>query len=178
MSLINSLRKFRRYFGGRSPGVLLLVLILAGLAWETTDGKSPSRFFVRTVEGFSLGRMPAPGETGIVGSMANIIAPSKHYRLMTVKKIPRIRSGDSRPHPYVGTCEQCHLYHGGPGPGAQFITPIGKALEFMSYIQKLGPPLVPNSVRPHPPGGRCIKCHDIVVKVPRNNKDNNMRWVM
>ena len=165
---MNSLEKIRRYFSGRSSGVVLLVLILAGLAWETTDGKSLSRLFVRTVEGFSLGRVPTPAGTGITGLVKQTIAPSKRYRLMVIKHIPRIRRGEPMPHPDVGACRQCHLYRGGPGPGSQPKSPVGAVLENLSKIQYLGPPLVPYSELPHPPAGRCIKCHDIVVKAPRN----------
>ncbi len=171
-------KKNHRFFEGRSAGVVLLVLVLAGLVWETTDGESLSRLFVREVEGFYLGRMPAPAETGIVGSLNQTIAPSKRYRLMAIKHIPRIRPDEPMPHPYVGTCQQCHLYHGGPGPGSQPKTPVGAVLENLSKIQKLGPPLVPNTEMPHPSAGRCIKCHDIVVKVPRSNTGGGMRWVM
>lgn len=178
MGRMNSLKKIRQFFGGRSPGVVLLVLVLAGLVWETADGESLSRLFVRTAEGFYLGRMPAPAETGITGLVKQTIAPSKRYRLMTIKHIPRIRNGESMPHPYVGTCQQCHLYYGGPGPGSQPKTPVGAVLENLSKIQKLGPPLVPNTEIPHPTAGRCIKCHGIVVKVPRNNLGDGMRWVM
>lgn len=175
MGRMAPLKKIQHFFEGRSPGVVLLVLVLAGLVWETADGKSLSRLFVRTAEGFYLGHMPAPAETGISGLVKQTIAPSKRYRLMTIKHIPRIGNDDSMPHPYVGTCRQCHLYRGGPGPGSQPKTLVGAVLENLSKIQKLGPPLVPYSEMPHPPAGRCIKCHDIVVKVPRNK--GRQAWV-
>ncbi len=175
---MDSLKEIRRFFGGRIPGVLILVLVLAGLVWETTDGKSLSRLFLRTVEGFYLGRMPGPAETGFTGFVKQTIFPSKRYRLMAIKHIPRIINDQPMPHPYVGTCQQCHLYYGGPGPGSQPKTPVGAVLESLSRIQKLGPPLVPNTEMPHPSSGRCIKCHDIVVKVPRGNTGDGMLWVM
>ncbi len=171
------LKKIQHFFEGRGSGVVLLVLVLAGLIWETTDGKSLSRLLVRTVEGFYLGRMPSPAETGITGTVKQTIAPSKRYRLMAIKHIPRIRRDEPMPHPYVGACQQCHLYHGGPGPGSQPKSPVGAVLENLSKIEKLGPPLVPNTEMPHPSAGRCIKCHDIVVKVPRNSAGDGMRWV-
>ncbi len=176
MGRMDFLKKIRQYFGGRIPGVVLLVLVLAGLIWESTDGKSLSRLFVRTVEGFNLGRMLAPAETGASGLVKPAIAPSKRYRLMTIKHIPRIRRGEPMPHPDVGACQRCHLYRGGPGPGSQPKTPVGAVVENLSMIQKLGPPLVPNSDIPHPSAGRCIKCHDIIVKVPRNMP--RQAWVM
>ncbi len=175
---MDSLKKIRQHFSGRRPGVLLLVLVLAGLVWETTGDKSLSRLFVRTVEGFFLGRMPGPAETGIAGWAQQTIFPSKRFRLMAIKHIPYIGNDQPMPHPYVGTCQQCHLYYGGPGPGNQPKSPVGAVLETLSRIQKLGPPLVPNTEMPHPSAGRCIKCHDIVVKVPRKNTGDGMRWVM
>ena len=172
---MDPLKKILHLFKGRGAVIVLLVLILAGLAWERVDIQSPSRSFVRAVGGIYLGRKPAPGEIGITEHVKQIVAPSKSHRLMVVKHIPRISPGQPMPHPDAGPCKKCHLYRGGPGPGTQRKSVVGAALEKMSKVRKLGPPLVPHSVMPHPPAGRCIKCHDIVVKVPR--KKGRQVWV-
>ncbi len=169
------LKKIQHFFEGRGSGVVLLVLVSAGLVWETADSNSLSRLFVRTVEGFYLGRMPTPAETGITGLVKQTVVPSKRHRLMVIKHIPRIRRDEPMPHPYVGACQQCHLYRGGPAPGSQPKTPVAAVPENLSKIEKLGPPLVPYSEMPHPAAGRCIKCHDIVVKVLRNQRDGRRR---
>ena len=80
------------------------------------------------------------------------------------------------PHPFVGDCQDCHLFVDGPPPGSQPKTAVGAALGELSKVKKLGPPLRPISNRPHPPAGRCIICHDIVVKVPIKKKKNGFIW--
>ena len=137
-----------------------------------------SRLFVRRVEGVYLGRLPAPIEPGITDPMGDLLFPASRIRLMTIKHIPPIEGGAALPHPYVGPCTQCHLYQGGPGPGHQPKSPVGAVLESLSRVKKLGPPLPPDSQMPHPPAGRCIKCHDIVVKVPVRRKKGGDLWVM
>ena len=56
--------------------------------------------------------------------------------------------------------------------------PVGKVLEQISRLNKLGPPLLPTSEMPHPAAGRCIKCHDIVIKVPLDKTRSKMLWVL
>ena len=96
---------------------------------------------------------------------------------MTIHHIPKIDRGAPTPHPFVGDCNRCHLYTGGPPAGRQPKTPVGTVLEELSKVKKLGPPLRPKSSRPHPPAGRCIKCHDIVVNIPVKKISNSYEWV-
>lgn len=170
---------FRRLpLGGRVLGVLLGATLLSGMAMEAMDHWTASRLFVRSAQGYYYGRLPGPAELGVVDELRNRVSPPEQYRLMTIRHIPRIKSGAGMPHPYVGPCAQCHLYQGGSGPGTQSITPVGKVLEQISRLNKLGPPLLPTSEMPHPAAGRCIKCHDIVIKVPLDKTRSKMRWVL
>ncbi|OEJ67310.1 hypothetical protein BEN30_00280 [Magnetovibrio blakemorei] len=160
---------------------MLALVILGGLIWEVASpdlGGKPSHFTVRKAKGALYGDMPSPAEPSIGGTVKETIVPETRYRLMTLKHIPRIKQGTPMPHPFAGECNNCHLFVGGPGPGEQWKTPIGAALESISKIKKLGPPLLPSSDRPHPPAGRCIKCHDVVVKVPIVRKKGGFHWIM
>lgn len=175
---------FNRYLsllpGKKLAGVLALIL-LAGLAWETFSGDAgdrPERRFVRTLSGMFYGKHPSPATPKIVGTVRDALTPEKDFKLMTIRHVPRIGTAAAMPHPYVGPCTQCHLYVGGPGPGLQPKTPVGAALENLSRIKKLGPPLHPDSHMPHPAAGRCIKCHDIIVKVPVEKKQGGFNWVL
>ncbi len=173
-------RRLERVFGGRGLVVLLTLALLVGLSRETFgdwgDGMA-ARMLVRTVEGLYLGAFPVPAFPDIVSPVANALTPGKRYRQMAIRHIPRIDKNSSMPHPYAGACMQCHLYRGGPGPGSQPNTRVGVFVESLSRLKKLGPPLRPNSRRPHPPGGRCIKCHDIIVKVPVEKRRGGPLWV-
>ncbi len=167
-------------FRGRGLVVLLAALLLAGLVWEASGGWASGmarRVIVGTVEGVYLGKFPALVGPDIISPIESALVPGKRYRLMAIRHIPRIDKGGSMPHPYAGACRQCHLYRGGPGPGNQPNTRVGAVLESLSRIKKLGPPLRPNSHMPHPPGGRCIKCHDIVVKVQVGRNESGPVWV-
>lgn len=169
----------KRLFRGRRVIVVLVVLLVAGLAWEIYGGKAvrlASILPARAVEGIFFGRMSLPVEPSITDPIEDMARSKKRYRLMTVRRIPRIDAGARMPHPYVGDCRNCHLYTQGPGPGSQEITPVGVLIERLSRVRKIGPPLHPTSRQPHPPAGRCIKCHDIVVKVPLEKKENGFLW--
>ncbi|MEO5374208.1 MAG: magnetochrome domain-containing protein [Alphaproteobacteria bacterium] len=163
---------------GRGIASVILVIIGAGVLWETYGntyfGLAP-HFSARVAEGQFVGRLGGPTEPSLFGSLAELVAPKPRFKLMTIRHIPRIKKGVPMPHPFVGACLNCHLYFGGPGPGTQFKTPVGAVLEELSKVKKLGPPLLPTSQIPHPPAGRCIKCHDIVVKVPVDPK-NGFLW--
>lgn len=172
------LERFRNLISGRTPMVLVGILLLVGIASEVLGDWPMSRMMVRGVQGFFMGHLPAPAEKEIARTMGGLLRSDKSYRLMVIRHIPRIDAGAPMPHPYVGGCTQCHLYRGGPGPGSQFKTPVGSVLESISQVVKLGPPLRPDSEIPHPPAGRCIKCHDIVVKVPVDRKRGDPLWVM
>ena len=171
--------RLRKALQGRSGALAIVILLLFGLTWETTS-KNWSQFSQaltdNDVRGIFLGRLPAPVEPSITNTVITALARQEKYRLMTIRHIPRIRAGEKMLHPYVGDCRHCHLYQGGPGPGSQQKTPVGALLEKLSQVHKLGPPLQPTSEQPHPQAGRCIKCHDIVVKVPVEKSKNGFLW--
>ncbi|MBF0435660.1 MAG: magnetochrome domain-containing protein [Magnetococcales bacterium] len=127
--------------------------------WMSTDKAS------RQLKGEVFGSMPAPTEPPMNKPVLDIVAP-KNTRKIVVKMIPQIKRTARIPHSYWGPCTKCHLIIGGAPPGSQPITPVGKAWEKASTFKKVGPPILPDSTRHHPPSGRCIKCHDIVVEIP------------
>jgi hypothetical protein len=156
----------------------LLVVIGLGLLWDVAGGpmgKLSGLSSVRRAEGLLLGRLPLPTEPSIFAPIDKLLAPPERYRLMTIRHIPPVTAGGGMPHPYVGDCRNCHLLVGGPPAGSQFKTPVGAIMENLSRVRKLGPPILPTSRQPHPPAGRCIKCHDIVVKVPVE-PNSGVRW--
>lgn len=165
---------------GRGMAVVLVVIVIAGIGvlWSAYGnaffGIAP-HFSSRIAEAQFVGRLSGPAEPSLLSSLTEFFTPKQQYKLMTIRHIPRIMMGAPMPHPFVGACINCHLYLGGPGPGTQFKTPVGAVLEELSKVKKLGPPLLPTSEIPHPPAGRCIKCHDIVVKVPVDKK-NGLLW--
>lgn len=171
-------KRLESLIAGRGPTFLLAAVLVAGLGWETLSGWDDAQLLVRTAKGMALGKFPEPVDPSIISLVGKNIFPQKRYRLMTIRHIPRINVGAAMPHPYVGACAQCHLYRGGPGPGKQSKTPVGHALEHLSRIRKLGPPLRPNTHMLHPAAGRCIKCHNIVVKVPVRQKKGGPLWVL
>ena len=166
--------------GGRKKGwglagiVLLVVVVCAGLGWEYFGSGFHGISTIRRMDGMIFGRLPLPTEPSLLAGIDNAMAPAPEYELMTIKHIPPVPPASGMPHPYVGDCRNCHLLVGGPPAGSQFKTPVGAVMERLSRVRKLGPPILPTSQQPHPPAGRCIKCHDIVVKVPLEK--NGMRW--
>ncbi len=164
--------------GGRwmTLGTIALVALVAlGLYWDKQSGAFGGVTSVRRAEGLLFGRLPLPMEPSLLSPIDRILTPPPRYRLMTIRHIPPVAPGSGMPHPFVGDCIQCHLLVGGPAAGSQFKTPVGAVLENLSRVRKLGPPILPTSRQPHPPAGRCIKCHDIVVKVP-TDRASGMRW--
>ena len=150
------------------------VLLLLGTVTFVTFGGGPLGDFLdrlgadrlsRQLQGEVLGAMPKPTQPGISDQVVEIVKPKK-TRKMVVRRIPTITHGQRMPHAYWGECSRCHLFTDGAPPGSQPITPVGKIWEKVSTIQKVGPRILPNSTIPHPPSGRCIKCHDIVIEVP------------
>ncbi|MBF0416688.1 MAG: magnetochrome domain-containing protein [Magnetococcales bacterium] len=118
------------------------------------------------VQGEVFGSIPKPTQPSLQEPvMALVKPPSGSLQRMLVKRIPTIAPGASMPHPSWGPCTNCHLIRGGAPPGSQPATPVAKVWEQVSAYYKVGPPIMPNSTRPHPPSGRCIKCHDILVYV-------------
>ncbi|MBF0283517.1 MAG: magnetochrome domain-containing protein [Magnetococcales bacterium] len=164
-----------RPYGG---GILLLAFIAVGLVWGdrlekllpdfpewwTTLGNGKKT--TPQLMGEVFGSMPKPTQPAMTESVIEAIKPSGMQKVV-VKRIPTIEPGSPRPHDYWGECNKCHLFRGGPPPGSQPITPVGKMWEKTSAsITKVGPYITPDSPRPHPPAGRCIKCHDIVIEKP------------
>ena len=160
--------------------IALLALVGLGLYWTGLGGGLPDSPFPgattpRRAEGLLMGRLPLPMEPSILSPLEHALEPPLRYRLMTIRHIPPIAPGGGMPHPFVGDCVNCHLMTGGPPAGSQFKTPVGAVLENLSRVRKLGPPILPTSQQPHPPAGRCIKCHDIVVKVPID-RNPGVKW--
>ncbi|CAK0756299.1 Magnetosome protein MamT [Azospirillaceae bacterium] len=131
---------------------------------------------MRIVDGDYFGALPRPVSPWLIDPLLRMFQKQDKFRLMTIRRIPPIQAGGGMPHPYVGVCTNCHLYVGGPGPGSQHKTPVGAILEQLSRLHKLGPPIWPDAEMPHPSAGRCIKCHDIVVKVPVDPKSSGFIW--
>ena len=159
----------------QSGGGTAVLLLALGLAWEMLGYKVETidpALTARNVQGIFLGRLPRPVEPSITDPILNSLMPKKRSHLMTIRHIPAIERTAAMPHPFVGECQNCHLFIQGPKAGSQPKTPVGALLERLSRVHKLGPPLEPTSRQPHPAAGRCIKCHDIVVKVPVDNQDN------
>lgn len=162
---------FDRVAWGRLLLALVLVaIIVAGFVWGDLLKKAlhyvGTDRLTRRLQGEVLGSMPKPTQPALSDPVAEVLQPRAKTRKMVVRRIPKIRPGQRMPHGYWGPCIRCHLFAGGPPPGSQPITPVGKVWERVSSITKVGPPILPNSRIPHPPSGRCIKCHDIVIEVP------------
>ncbi|MBF0191931.1 MAG: magnetochrome domain-containing protein [Magnetococcales bacterium] len=149
----------------------MIALIGLGLLWKSDKGASlwstlaadqPSS----QVEGEVFGSIPKPTQPSLQEPVLQLVhPPSNSLQRMLVKRIPTIDPGARMPHPSWGPCTNCHLIRGGAPPGSQPATPVAKVWEQVSAYYKVGPPIMPNSTRPHPPSGRCIKCHDILVYV-------------
>ncbi|MBF0422592.1 MAG: magnetochrome domain-containing protein [Magnetococcales bacterium] len=161
--------------GGLIAGTMvILLLVTAGWVAKERYGSwfnhllrnwMPMDKASRQLKGEIFGSMPAPTEPPMNKPVMDIVAPQK-TRKIVVKMIPQIPRTAKIPHSYWGPCTKCHLIIGGAPPGSQPITPVGKAWEKASTFKKVGPPILPDSTRHHPPSGRCIKCHDIVVEIP------------
>ena len=155
--------------------LVLLVSIVGGLVWDGIPDRVGGMSSVRRATGLVMGRLPLPTEPSLMTPLQNWLAPPVRYKLVSIQHIPSIKPGTGMPHPFVGDCKNCHLFVGGPPAGSQFKTPVGAILENLSRVRKVGPPILPTSRMPHPPAGRCIKCHDIVVKVP-SDPNAGVRW--
>ena len=148
--------------------VLIIVIIGGSQGGDTLKkmfGQVGSDQLTRRLQGEVFGAMPKPTQPAFSDPVVEALQPKK-TRKMVVRRIPKIRPGQTMPHGYWGPCTKCHLLKGGPPPGSQPITPVGKVWERVSNITKVGPPILPDSRIPHPPSGRCIKCHDIVIEIP------------
>jgi len=119
----------------------------------------------RQLEGEVLGLVPKPVQPDLLDPALKLFS-SKKTRKVVIKRVPRISDGVIMPHTYWGRCEKCHLIRGGQAASSQRKSFFGKALEKVSTLKKVGPPILPDSHRPHPAAGRCIKCHDIVIEMP------------
>ncbi|MBF0460331.1 MAG: magnetochrome domain-containing protein [Magnetococcales bacterium] len=149
---------------------ILMVIIVGGFEGGDTLKSLFERFgtdrVTRRLQGEIFGAMPKPTQPALTDPVKEVLQPQQKTRRVVVRRIPQIKPGQKMPHHYWGPCLKCHLFEGGPPPGSQPITPVGKVWEKVSSITKVGPPILPNSRIPHPPSGRCIKCHDIVIQVP------------
>ncbi|MBF0158084.1 MAG: magnetochrome domain-containing protein [Magnetococcales bacterium] len=149
--------------------VLLVVVIGTGLlgssSWlDSVLSRWNGDHLTRQTYGEVFGSMPKPTQPQLVEPLVEMVSPPRLQKML-VKRIPTIDPGASKPHPNWGPCTNCHLIRGGAPPGSQPATPVAKVWEQVSAYHKVGPPILPNSSRPHPPSGRCIKCHDVLVYV-------------
>lgn len=156
-------RKLRLILEANGHIILLLVLLVIGAG--IVFGSGGNSMTLRKLQGIFSGQLPEPSESAVLSALP-LFKKKSDYQLMRVRHIPIINGGVGMPHPYVGDCKRCHLQAGGPPAGSQPKTPVGAILERLSRVTKLGPPILPTSQQPHPAAGRCIKCHDIVVKAP------------
>ena len=160
----------QRYEKFKGPGIIIILMVLVigvGMFWESML-KDPKK---RILNSAFSGRLAKPTEPTLIDPLVEIVKPQEEFEPMVITHIPQIIKGKKMPHPFVGNCINCHLIKGGAAAGTQYKTPGGAALEKISRnVIKLGPPIIPQSQRPHPPAGRCIKCHDIVVQVPKKKK--------
>ncbi|GAB0057880.1 Magnetosome protein MamT [Candidatus Magnetaquicoccaceae bacterium FCR-1] len=157
----------------KTLAAVIVLIIVAGLsvwAFWGKDKQAPAAMFAEEatgqVQGEVFGSIPKPTQPSLKEPVLQLVnPPSNSLKRMLVKRIPTINPGASMPHPTWGPCTNCHLIRGGAPAGSQPATPVAKVWEQVSAYYKVGPPIMPNSTRPHPPSGRCIKCHDILVYV-------------
>jgi hypothetical protein len=161
-------RRIDPEFKGTAVLVIVMVMIISvGLFWQSVlESKAE-----RVLHNAYLGRLPKPTEPALTDPLQDMLKAKQEYRPMVITHIPEIVMGEAMPHPYVGQCINCHLITGGAEAGTQKKTVVGAMLERISEnVVKLGPPITPQTLQPHPPAGRCIKCHDIVVQIPIRKK--------
>ncbi|MEO5345520.1 MAG: magnetochrome domain-containing protein [Magnetococcus sp. YQC-9] len=158
--------------GFKAAAAVIVLLVVVGLGLWGFGGFAPSAppLFsdeaTGQVQGEVFGSIPKPTQPALNEPVLQLMnPPTGSLQRMLVKRIPTINPGASMPHPSWGPCTNCHLIRGGAPPGSQPATPVAKVWEQVSAYYKVGPPIMPNSTRPHPPSGRCIKCHDILVYV-------------
>ncbi len=170
------------YNSFKPPGIftgaiIILAVIAMGLMgyerFKELKTIDPVKKVTRQFKAELFGFLPSPTQPELSEPVKKAIIPkiipkakqAPKMRKIVVKRIPTLRPGMKMPHKYWGPCNKCHLRQGGPPPGSQPITPVGKMWEKASTIKKVGPPILPDSTRHHPPAGRCIKCHDIVIQM-------------
>lgn len=158
------LQHFRPNFKSTVTVVIIMVLIISvGLFWQSMLTNKSEKVLGNAY----MGRLAKPTEPGLADPLRQMLIPRKEFRPMVLTHIPEMTLGQPMPHPYVGQCINCHLIVGGAPAGSQEKTVVGAMLEKVSRnVVKLGPPITPQTEQPHPPAGRCIKCHNIVVQVP------------
>ncbi|CAK0745773.1 putative Magnetosome protein MamT [Gammaproteobacteria bacterium] len=149
--------------GGRVAVVILVICLIAWGLWREKIEINPTR----QIQGEVLGSMPKAIQPPLIQPLAEIANPTPLQKTL-IKRIPTIGPDAKMPHSFWGPCTKCHLIQGGAPPGSQPATPVAKVFEQVSSILKVGPPILPNSIRPHPVSGRCIKCHDILVYIKPN----------
>lgn len=152
----------------RNSGRIVVVILVAGfIAWELWLEKlflleKVEVIPTRQIQGEVLGGMPKPTQPTLTEPLVEMVSPTP-WQKMLIKRIPTISPDAKMPHPSWGPCTRCHLIQGGAPPGSQPATPVAKVWAQVSTIYKVGPPILPNSIQPHPSSGRCIKCHDILI---------------
>ncbi|MEW6219747.1 MAG: magnetochrome domain-containing protein [Thermodesulfobacteriota bacterium] len=142
---------------GKTAGRAGLALVLVAAVLASWHGLS-------RLDAALSGLVTLPAPQGATGLFLDSQPATPPPRQTVIRRIPRISAAAVRLHPFWGRCDHCHLFVNGPPAGSQPKTPVGAALEGISTIIKIAPPILPSSARPHPPAGRCIKCHDIVVR--------------
>ena len=178
--LLSAWTRFNEVWGAAVVPVLAVGVVLTGAMFFLTFSRAVvdagADVPVRVLDGDFLGSLPRPIGPSLFDPLLKLFQKQPDFKLMAIRRIPPITAGGGMPHPFVGPCTNCHLYVGGPGPGTQYKTPVGAMLEQLSRLHKLGPPIWPNAEMPHPPAGRCIKCHDIVVKIPIEPTPGGFIW--
>jgi len=155
-------------FKNVSTIVIIMVLFIGmGMFWKTMIN-TPTTTILNNAY---MGRLAKPAEPTLIEPLQQLIEPRQEFQSMVITHIPQIELSQPMPHPFVGACINCHLIKDGADAGSQDKTIVGALLEKVSAnVVKLGPTITPHSERPHPAAGRCIKCHDIVVRVPIEKK--------
>ncbi|CAK0765314.1 Magnetosome protein MamT [Gammaproteobacteria bacterium] len=147
--------------GGQVVGVVAVIGLITWGLWQEQVEVNPTR----QIQGEVLGTMPKPTQPLFTQPLVEIVSTPTPLQQTLIRRIPTILPDAKMPHTFWGPCVKCHLIQGGALPGNQPATPVAKVLEQVSAFHKVGPPILPNSTRPHPVSGRCIKCHDILVYI-------------
>ena len=161
--------------------IIIAAIVTAALLWRYNGefgSELVSSISPRHAEAIYFGKLPAPTSPSLSDPVTDMVPKaSGNVQMMQIHAIPAIKPGAPMVHPFVGDCTNCHLLIGGAPAGSQPKTPVGAVLEEISTnVGKMGPPIRPNSHRPHPAAGRCIKCHNLVVKVPVTKKKGGFIW--
>ena len=139
---------------------LIFTFVVVGFMFYLGTGLMIENEATTKVRGMIMGRYAKPTEPQQLEPVLEFFSKEKKKKVV-ILRIPKIREGMRMPHPYWGSCDKCHLFEDRIFSAS--ITPYGKIMQKISTIKKVGPAILPDSYRPHPGAGRCIKCHDIVI---------------